>query len=279
MLFNDDAVRRIRRTVKAVESSPAGVPKELQPRGFPAPRAFLVGRADETIAATTNPLSSGSINSGTVSIYRWDETDEHWEDTGDDVTAYDFSGAGCSQNDWVQLHRLGHAGGVLWILPPKSNAQYQSFQNNGTQYCDPSSSFTIDLIPLVAAGHADAGNSSFCSESGGDITFTTTGTYLWTMHASLDASGGTDINALSLLPNAWDGSAWDAGLSEGMPECYATLPLVTGGSNAAANVSFAFPVIITSTFNKLRLRLAHMEGPDQTFCSVRSLVTTFIKLS
>lgn len=114
--FDPNAVGRIQQTVRTVESAPAGKPWQWREQPPGPPREYRVARADEAIAATTDPLTSGSIGRGTVSEYAWNSTTEAWEDTGDNLTAYDFSGAGCAEDDWLQLHRLPTDTGVLWII-------------------------------------------------------------------------------------------------------------------------------------------------------------------
>lgn len=171
MFFNPDAVRRIRQTVKEHEAAPAGRPNELQPRGFPAPRAFLVGRADEAIDPTTDPLTSGDINSGTISIYRWNTTTEAWEDTEDNVEAYDFSGIGCAATDWVQLHRLAHGEGVLWIIGTRStgNFCYRTATTYGT-------TMAATLLNRGQIYSVDSSN-YYWDDSGGGIKVTVPGWY------------------------------------------------------------------------------------------------------
>lgn len=150
--FSDDAVRRIRATVKASESSPAGVPSQFQPKPNLSPIEFRLGKCDEAITATTNQLSSGSIGSGTVSLYRWNATNSAWEDTGDDVEAYDFLGVGYAYNEYVHLHRHPFQDGVLWCLAKKPKAEYLSSIACGT-------STTLTRNTWVTANLVDNGGS------------------------------------------------------------------------------------------------------------------------
>lgn len=161
--------RKLGAGVRRFASMPRDDSDRRQAEPFAAPREFLVGRADEAISPTTDPLTSGSINSGIVSVYRWNETNSAWEDTGDNVETYDFRGGGCVANEWVHLHRLGHAGGVLWILASAPPGYWHGHLSSSLAL---SGSFAT-----VAFTQNINTNTGVYSNSSGEITIAAAGVY------------------------------------------------------------------------------------------------------
>lgn len=169
--FNDDAMRRIAQTVLRVERSPAGVPKQFVGKPPPAPREFLTARANSTVGATTDPSSSPDIESGEVTIWEWDDTNEQWEETGRVITAHDFSGVGWAENEWLQLHRLAHGGGVLWIVGSRASGQfcYRTATTYGTTMAA-TLSYNVPVQSVASSGY-------YYDDSGSGIAVTVPGWY------------------------------------------------------------------------------------------------------
>lgn len=185
--FNLDAMRRIAQTVRRVERSPSGTPSMFSGKPPPAPREFLTARANSTVAATTDPSSSANIESGEVTIWEWNATNEQWEETDRVVTAHDFSGSGWAEDAWLQLHRLSHKKGVLWVVSPDPHSSWRGGLDN---FMGLTGSYVT--VPWVEREFYGA---RFCTISAGVLTFSRSGTYKIT--PSIDAAMGTTAGSVA----------------------------------------------------------------------------------
>lgn len=213
-----------------------------QPRTGPI--EFRVGKADSAI-------SSGGT--GTVSLWHrvLDEDDiESWEDTGDDVEAYDWMNAGpIAAGERVHLHRHADSVGALWMIDRSAVGMWSGYLASD-QTLTSTTAADVALSQLVNTNSEIFGTPA----SGYSVRLSRAGTYECTISLQLKPYSNTAYGV-----DAWMKTPGGDVAKSRLRHTWVLSSVFPSGEDEQ-HISRTFPIVCETADTDCKLVAAEYEG-------------------